>query len=84
MPTSSSSSSRVTLSHNRLPHNAILHASFNFCCGIETGVPSDLIDVGERLSTSDGVPMHGFPQDKVANHHLIEGDCLTEGHLIEV
>ena len=29
---SSSSSSRVSSSHNRLPHNAILHANFYFCC----------------------------------------------------
>ena len=33
----------------------------------QASVLLDLIDVGERLSTPDGFPMHGFPQDKVAD-----------------
>ena len=65
-PINSSSSSWVSLSHKRLPHNTIFHATLYLnCCGTDTGVPLDLINVGERLSMHPWrFPMYGFPQDK--------------------
>ena len=39
-----------------LTQPAIVHANFHFCCGTDTCVPPDLIEVDESLYTRDGFP----------------------------
>lgn len=60
----------ITMSHKRLPHHAILHLSFYFCCGTDRDRCPAGFDQCRWPSTPDCFPMHEFPQDNVVDRQF--------------